>query len=102
MITSISKFILVVSINLDVLRSTDGHVFVKSSTSDKCCQERSILKSENGVEFRSPLVNMDMKGFYRCGGGDKLTFQGWIDAAAKALQGLCVEGNLYLLGGRSL
>ena len=77
-------------------------MFVKSNTSDKCCQEHSILKSENGVEPRTPLVNMKKKGFYRCAGGDRLTFQGWIDAAAKGLQGLCVEGNLYVLGGRSI
>ena len=102
LIASILKLMLLVSINLGVLRSTDGYVFVKSTTGDKCCQEHSILQSENGVELRTPLVNMKKKGFYRCAGGDRLTFQGWIDAAAKLLQGLCVEGNLYVLGGRSI
>ena len=60
------------------------------------------MKAENGLELRAPLVNMEKKGFYRCAGEDRLTFQGWIDAAAKGVQGLCVEGNLYVLGGRSI
>jgi len=84
--------------NYDIskLVATDGTDLEKSSTNADCCSTNSILGSEDGSTWRSPLVS----GELLCNGVRKHTFAQWIDMAAKitgkwGIKGICYKGWMY-------
>merc|ERR1712018_953309 len=69
---------------IDVLYSSDGTRFERASTNAECCSSYSTLMTEDGTDWRWPLVT----GKGDCHGGMKKTFNEWLDFA--------VEQNIYL------
>ena len=84
----------------DVLTSSDGTRFERASTNAECCSSYSILMTEDGTDWRWPLVTD--KG--DCHGGMKKTFNEWLDFAVEhkhisGMQNICFEGWMYTMSG---
>jgi len=86
---------------LSKLVATDGTVLEKSSTNAECCSTNSILESEDGSTWRSPLVySHGGTGELLCTGQRKHTFAQWIDMVASftgnwGIKGICYNGWMY-------
>jgi len=83
------------------LVATDGTDLEKSSKNADCCSTNSILGSEDGSTWRSPLVSSHGgTGELLCNRKRKHTFAQWINMAAKmtgkyGIKGICYKGWMY-------
>ena len=85
------------------MESSDGTTFVKASTNADCCTSYSISRTEDGTNWRWPLLSGD-EGSFECHGGIKKTFDEWLDFMVQykhmsAFQNICVEGWRYTMSG---
>merc|ERR1712018_529056 len=83
---------------IDVLTSSDGTRFERASTNAEWCSTYSILMTEDGTDWRWPLVTD--KG--DCHGGMKKNFTEWLDFAVEhkhisGMQNICFEGWKYTM-----
>ena len=83
---------------LRTLTSTSGVVLERAKENANCCLTYSITASEEGQSSsRWPTV---ING--ECAGGNKKTFQEYVDDTVKYGYGLCFDGWKYVVQGISL
>ena len=77
--------------------ASDGTVFERADTNAECCLTNSISKSEDGSNYRWPIVLETSE----CSGGIKKTYQEWIDFVSEddRFKGICYEGWVYYKTG---
>ena len=94
--------------------STEGIVFRPAKTNANCCAKESISESDNGTEYRQPIVyfkDRQMRGGGKLNNGNfvkgRASFQDWIDlsldyyigANGKDIRGICYKTWRYVPKG---
>ena len=77
------------------MATSDGTVYEKASTNAECCESRSITESEDGTQWRWPLLYQNDDGTFKCMGGHKKTYQEWVDFAGSRYENICIDGWRY-------
>ena len=79
--------------------SSNGTVFQRDSINAPCCEQYSIMKTEDGTQVRFPLVIQFPNGVFECRGAEPMpvpkTYQEWLDEADQLDLGICVDGWRY-------
>ena len=83
--------------------SFEGDVFYRASMNEACCLTKSILKSEDGTQYRWPIFGRNCKecGENSCKGGSRRTYEEWLNWIAGVAKknpyqiGICINGWLY-------